>query len=417
MVHPLKKILARLGPGFVTGSSDDDPSGIATYTQVGAQFGLGQLWTTAFNLPLMIAIQEMVGRIGMVTGQGLTAILRKHYPKFVLWLVVLLVFVANTINLGADLGAMADSTRLLFPDLPFAALLIGFTVLILVLEIFLTYRTYAEVLKWFALSLLGYAVTAFIVTSDWSVVLHSLFMPTFTFDRGFITAIVAVLGTTISPYLFIWQADEEIEEEIAAGRTTIAQRRGATKEEIANMRRDTVIGMTFSQIITFSIIVTAAGTFFRHGLNDIQTTTQAASALEPLAGQFAAHLFALGVIGTGLLAVPVLSASASYALSEALGWKNGLYKKLKQAHGFYGAITIATFIGLIINFIGINPIKALYWTAVLNGLITPPLVLIILLVANNKKIMGRWTNGYWSNLFGGICLVATALAVTLLFAL
>ena len=417
MVHPLRKILARLGPGFVTGSSDDDPSGIATYTQVGAQFGLGQLWTTAFNLPLMIAVQEMVGRIGMVTGQGLTAVLRKNYPKIVLWMVVLLVFAANTINLGADLGAMADSTRLLLPDLPFPVLLIGFTVLILVLEIFLTYRTYSEVLKWFALSLLSYAVTAFIVTADWGQVLGGAFIPSFSFDKGFITAIVALLGTTISPYLFIWQADEEIEEEIAAGRKTIAQRRGATKEEIAGMRRDTVIGMSFSQIITFFIIVTAAGTFFRHGLHDIQTTAQAASALEPLAGSFAAHIFALGIIGTGLLAVPVLSASASYALSEALGWKSGLYKKLRQAHGFYGAITIATFVGLIINFIGINPIKALYWTAVLNGIITPPLVLIILLVANNKKIMGRWTNGRWSNFFGGVCLLATALAVTLLFVL
>lgn len=417
MVHPLKKILARLGPGFITGSSDDDPSGIATYTQVGAQFGLSQLWTVPFNLPLMLAIQEMVGRIGMVTGQGLTSVLRKHYPKILVWLVVLLVFVANTINLGADLGAMADSTRLLFPALPFPALLIAFTVLILILEIFLTYRTYAEVLKWFALSLLGYAVTAFIVTADWGAVLRDSFVPTFSLDRDFITAIVALLGTTISPYLFIWQADEEVEEEIAAGRSSIAQRRGATKKEISSMRRDTFIGMTFSQIITFFIIVTAAGTFFRHGLHDIQTTAQAASALEPLAGRFAAHIFALGVIGTGLLAVPVLSASASYALSEALGWKNGLYKKLREAHGFYGAITIATFIGLLINFVGVSPIKALYWTAVLNGVITPPLVLIILLVANNKKIMGRWINGRWANLFGGICLVATTLAVALLFVL
>lgn len=412
-----EKIWDKLGPGFVTGASDDDPSGIATYTQVGAQFGLAQLWTTFVNLPLMIAIQEMVGRIGMVAGEGLASILRKHYSKPVLWLVVVLVFIANTINIGSDLGAMADSTRLLLPSIPFSILLIGYTVLILVLEIFLSYKTYASVLKWFAVSLLGYLLTAFIVTTDWGTVLSSAFIPMFRFDRDFVTGFVALLGTTISPYLFIWQASEEIEEEIAAGRTSIKKRRGAAATDVRKMRRDTAIGMSFSQTITFFIIVTAAGTFFSHGLHDVQTTAQAAEALAPLAGRFASFIFALGVVGTGLLAVPVLSASASYALSEALSWKSGLYKKLKQAHGFYGAITIATLIGLLINFSGLNPIKALYWTAVLNGVVTPPLVLIILMVANNKKIMGKWVNGRWSNFFGGLTLLATTGAVILLFVL
>lgn len=417
MPNPLKRILSRLGPGFITGAADDDPSGIATYTQVGAQFGFGQLWTVAFNWPLMIAIQEMVGRIGMVTGRGLNAVLRRHYPKPLLWTVVLIVFFANSVNLGTNLGAMADSTRLLFPSLPFAGLLIGFTALILILEIFISYKTYAQILKWLTLSLFGYVATAFIVTADWSEVLRGALIPHLSFSKEFIMAIVAILGTTISPYLFIWQADEEVEEEIALGRRTLAERRGATKAEVSDMRRDTVIGMSFSQIITFFIMVTAAGTFFKHGLYDIQTTAQAASALEPLAGRFASHIFALGIIGTGLLAVPILSASASYALSEALRWKNGLYNKLHEAHGFYGAITIATLIGLLINFVGVNPIKALYLTAVLNGIVTPPLVAIILLVANNKKIMGRWTNGYWSNIFGGATLLATTAAVALLFIL
>ncbi|MFA4954605.1 MAG: divalent metal cation transporter [Patescibacteria group bacterium] len=417
MRSPFKKLLKKLGPGFVTGASDDDPSGIATYTQVGAQFGLGQLWTTFLNLPLMICIQEMVARIGMVTGQGLTAVLRKHYAKPVLWIVVMLVFFANTVNIGADLGAMADATGLLVPFVPFPLLLIGFTVLILMLEIFVTYRTYAQILKWLAFSLFSYVITAFIVTTNWSEVLRSSVLPTFSFDKAFVTGIVALLGTTISPYLFIWQADEEVEEEIVAGKSSIAQRRNASAKEIAGMRQDVALGMSFSQIITFFIIVTAAGAFFRHGLHDIQTSSQAALALEPLAGRFAAAIFALGIVGTGLLAVPVLSASASYALSEALGWKNGLSKQLKQAHGFYGAITISTMIGLIINFIGINPIKALYWTAVLNGIITPPLILIILLMANNKKIMGRWVNGRLANFFGLFTLALTTGAVILLFVL
>ncbi len=417
MPRPLKWLFSKLGPGFVTGASDDDPSGIATYTQVGAQFGFSQLWTTFVNLPLMICIQEMVGRIGMTAGEGLTAVLRKHYGKKLVWIVVILVFAANTVNIGADLGAMADSTHLLVPVIPFPVLLLAFTVLILVLEIFVTYKTYANFLKWFAMSLLSYAFTAVLVTTDWADVFKHAVIPTFQFNRDFITAIVALLGTTISPYLFIWQASEEIEEEIELGRDTIAKRRGAANSEMRSMRRDTWVGMTFSQIITFSIIVTAAGTFFRHGLHDIQTTAQAAQALTPLAGRFAAGLFALGVIGTGLLAVPVLSASASYAFSEALGWKNGLYKKFEQAHGFYGAITIATVVGLLINFIGISPIKALYWTAVLNGIITPPLVAVILLVANNKKIMGRWKNGKLSNFFGVLTLLATSAAVILLFML
>ncbi len=417
MPNLLRRILKRFGPGFITGASDDDPSGIATYTQSGAGFGLGQIWTVLFMWPMMISIQEMVARIGMVAGQGLTSVVRKKYSKWILYVLVFLVLVANTINIGADLGAMADTTRLIIPQVPFAVLAIGYTVLILFLEIFITYKTYAKVLKWFALTLLSYVVTVFLVTTDWKSLFSVAFIPHFELTKEFVMMLVALLGTTISPYLFIWQGNEEIEEEITQGRNTIAKRKGATAHEIADMRTDTVIGMTFSQLITFCIIATAAFAFFRHGLYDIQTSAQAAEALVPLAGKFASHVFAIGVIGTGLLAVPVLSASASYALSEAFGWKEGLYKKFKQAHGFYGVITISTLIGLLINFMGVNPIKALIWAAVLNGLVTPPLILIILKVSNDKKIMGSRVNGWLSNTLGIITFLVTTVCAILVFVL
>lgn len=417
MLHPLRRLFRRLGPGFITGASDNDPSGIATYTSVGAQFGLGMLWTAFITLPFMTAVQEMSARIGMVAGDGVTMILRARYPRWLLWLFVTLILVANTINIGADLGAMADAAHLLLPQVPFTVFAISFTVLILILEIFISYKTYATILKWFAMSLLSYVLTAFIVTTDWKETLYHAIIPTLVLNRDFIIALVAVFGTTISPYLFIWQSHEEIEEEIAKGRTTRAMRKGATTQEVREMRKDTVVGMTFSQIITFFIIATATMTFFRNGLHDIQTTAQAAQALEPLAGGFAKLLYACGVIGTGLLAVPVLSASASYALSDAFHWSEGLYKKFREAHGFYGIITAATLIGLLINFIGINPITALIWAAVLNGIITPPIIAIMLVIANNRKIMGTHANSALSNALCGITCGVMSVAATLLFVL
>lgn len=417
MPNLFQKFLKKFGPGFITGASDDDPSGIATYTQSGASFGLGQIWTVIFMWPMMISIQEMVARIGMVAGQGLASVVRKRYSKWILYILVFLILIANTINIGADLGAMADTTRLIIPQVPFAVLAIGYTVLILFLEIFITYKTYAKILKWFALTLLSYVVTAFLVTTNWGSLLSVAFIPHFELTRDFVMMIVAILGTTISPYLFIWQGNEEVEEKIMQGKKTLAQRKGATAQEIKDMRSDTIIGMTFSQIVTFCIIATAAFAFFRHGLFDIQTSAQAAEALVPLAGRFASLVFAIGVIGTGLLAIPVLSASASYALSEAFGWKEGLYKKFKQAHGFYGVITLATLIGLMINFIGISPIKALIWAAVLNGLVTPPLILIILKVSNDKKIMGSRVNGWLSNSLGIITFLVTTVCAILVFVL
>lgn len=419
MVMPsaFQRLISKFGPGFITGSSDDDPSGIATYTQVGAQFGLGQIWTVLVMFPLMTAVQEMSARIGMVAGDGVTMVLRKKYPKWVLWLFVTLLLAANTINIGADLGAMADAAHLLAPSIPFAALAILFTFVILILEIFVTYKTYAAILKWFALSLFSYVLTAFLVTTDWRDVLAHLIIPSFQLSKDYVIALVAVAGTTISPYLFIWQSHEEIEEEIALGRTTTKARRGATKREMRDMREDTVIGMSFSQLMTFFIMTTAAMTFFRHGLHDIQTTAQAAQALEPLAGRFASLVFAAGIIGTGLLAVPVLSASASYAMSDAFQWREGLYRKFREAHGFYGIITVSTLIGLLINFVGINPIKALIWTAIVNGLITPPIIAIMLAVANNKNVMGAAKNGWISNTLCGATLILTTIASVLVFVL
>lgn len=417
MFQKKKSWFRRLGPGFITGAADDDPSGIVTYTQAGAQFGFGQLWTVFFTFPLMMAMQEMVGRIGMVSGRGITDIVRRIFPKWVLSAFVGLILLANTINIGTDLGAMAEVTRLIFPQIPFVILAIGFTALILFLEIFISYQTYAKILKWFALALFSYVITLILVTQDWTELWFNLITPHFQISKPFILTLVAILGTTISPYLFIWQANEEVEEEIAEGRSCLKKRMGATKEEIKEMRRDTAIGMLFSQIIMFCIIATAGSAFFKNGIFDIQSAGQAAQALQPLAGHWASYVFALGVIGTGLLAVPVLSASASYALSEAFGWKEGLYRKFRQAHGFYGVITFATLLGLMINFVGINPIKALIWTAVLNGVVTPPLILVIVKIANDKKIMGKHVNGVWSNFLGGITFLVTSVCVLLLFVL
>lgn len=417
MASYVKRFLRQLGPGFITGASDDDPSGIATYSQVGAQFGLSQLWCAFLLLPFMISIQEMVGRIGMVAGEGLTAVIRRHYSKKILWGVVVLVFIANTINIGADIGAMADATRLLVPQLPFGIAAVGYCIIILCLEIFLSYKTYANILKWLAFSLLSYVATAFIVTTNWRDVLQHAFIPTIVLNRDFILGLIAVAGTTITPYCFFWQSNEEVEEEVAQGRTTLAARRGATAQEIHGMRTDVGIGMMFSNLITFFIITTAAMTFFKHGIHNLETSAQAAQALAPLAGNFASLLFAIGIIGTGLLAVPILSASASYAIAEACQWSNGLSKKLRQAQGFYGAITIATVIGLLINFIGIPPIKALFWSAVVNGLIAPLLILIILLIANTRKILGNHVNGVLENIFGMSTFVLMTIAGVLLFIL
>jgi NRAMP (natural resistance-associated macrophage protein)-like metal ion transporter len=397
----LKKLFKKLGPGFITGAADDDPSGIATYSQTGAQFGYAQLWIALFATPFMIAIQEMCGRIGLVTGRGLAAVIKERFGKTILLISVGLLLVANTVNIGADLGAMASSAQLVFGG-EFMVLLVGMAILILVLEIFVSYKTYSQYLKYFALTLLAYVAAAFAVKQDWLHIFRSLFVPTVVMSKDYFFNLVAILGTTISPYLFFWQASEENEEEIVLGKLA-GMDEGVpevTADDVKKMRFDTVTGMIFSNIITFFIIATTASTLGRAGIMNVATATEAAAALRPLAGPFTSIIFALGVVGTGLLAVPVLAGSASYAIAETLGWRSGLYRKLKDAHGFYGIITIATLVGILINLIGIPPFRLLYYAAALNGIIAPILMALILIIAGNSLIMGDRVNGIWTKIFG-----------------
>ena len=410
-----------LGPGLITGAADDDPSGIATYSQTGAQFGYGQLWTVLFMYPLMTAVQEACARIGAVTGKGLAAVVRENYSRKLLYATVGLVVLANTINIGADLGAMASATHLIIP-LPVALLAIGYTAIVLLLEIFVSYKSYVKILKWLALTLLAYPITAFIVHQDWPVVIRALFVPHFEFSFEFLFIITAVLGTTISPYMFFWQASEEVEEEIASGR--LAQRGGIPrigKRFMRNLRIDNALGMLFSEVTTFFIIITTAAVLNANGVTNINSAADAAKALEPLvqgfphAGFLAQLIFSVGIVGLGLLAVPVLACSASYALSEAVGWHEGLYRKLRRAYGFYGVITVATLIGLLINFVGINPVKALVFTAAFNGVAAVPLILLISRMARNEKIMGEYRSGKLSQTVVIITFVLMALAAITMF--
>lgn len=413
----IKKLLRKLGPGFITGAADDDPSGIATYAQTGVQFGYTQLWAAPFSFPFMTVIQEMCGRVGMVTGKGLSGVIRQNYPKSILYIAVFLLLLANTINIGANLGAMASSAQLLL-GIPFVFWLVGMTIFTLLLEVFVPYPTYAKFLKYLALSLFAYIITVFFVKQDWSSIFTSTIIPSFSWNKEYLLNIVAILGTTISPYLFFWQADEEVEDEIVHHKIR-SMGKGIPKinrQDIREMRFDTVAGMFFSNVVMFFIIVTFASTLGGQGLASIETADQAAQALRPFAGDFAFLLFAAGIIGTGLLAVPILAGSASYAIAEAVGWKAGLYRRFTQAHGFYGIITLATLLGLLINFTPIKPFQMLYYTAVLNGICAPPLIILILLIANNKKIMGKHTNSLFSNILGiTIAVIMAAAAIGLFF--
>lgn len=404
-----------LGPGFVTGSSDDDPSGIQTYSQTGAQFGYSQLWVAAWTYPFMVAIQEICGRIGMVTGRGLAAVLREHYSRSVLFVAVSLLMVANIVNVGADLGAMAATGQMLV-HVPFLAWLAVIVAISLLLQIFVPYPAYARFLKYASLSLLAYVMAAFVIHHPWwPTVAVSAFVPHVEWSRDYVLNIVAVLGTTITPYCFFWQADQEAEEDYAQGRMRFYGKGVPVlrDRDIRNMRVDTTVGMGFSNLVQFFIILTCASTLHQAGVLSVDTPDQAAAALRPLAGDLAFLLFAIGIIGVGFLAVPTLTGSASYALSEALGWKAGLGYTFRQARAFYVVIALATIVGVGLNFIGIPPFRMLYYAAAVNGVLAPPLMALITLVGNNRSIMGERVNSRFANVVGwaivvimGMCAVA-----------
>lgn len=402
-----------LGPGLTTGASDDDPSGIATYTQAGARFGSQLLWLAPITFPLMAVIQEMCARIGLVTGRGLAANIRINYPRWVLYLCTSLLFGANVLNIGADLGAMAKATELVIPQINFGILVFFFTILSLILQIFSTYEKYARYLKWLALILLSYVLSALSIRLDWANILSNTVIPSITFSKDQIILIAAILGTTISPYLFFWQTSQEVEEEILDGKTTIKLRQEETSnQEIRNMRIDVWSGMFFSNLVMFFIIAAAAGTLHLSGVTNIDTADQAALALRPIAGESAFLLFALGIIGTGLLAVPVLAGSASYALSESLGWRSGLYRKLKQAYAFYGVIIISMGLGLMLNFLNINPIKTLIYSALANAVVSPLILILIVHMSSDKKLMGTRANNPFISLIGWLVVGVMFLAGT-----
>lgn len=406
-----------LGPGLTTGASDDDCSGIATYSQTGAQYGLRFGWLATVTFPLMAVVQEMCARIGMATGRGLASNIRRFYPRWFLYLVALALLAANTFNIGADLGAMAQAMQLIMPLSSFAFWVVLFAVASLLMQVFMTYKRYAYYLKLLALVLLAYIVVAFVIPGfPWGEVGRSAITPSFTWTRESIILVCGILGTTISPYLFFWQTSQEIEEEVSAGKTTLKQRRVVTGEEIKAMRTDVWTGMFLSNVVMFFIIAVCGVVLFQNGITNIATAADAANALRPLAGDRAYLLFAVGVVGVGLLAMPVLAGSASYAISESFGWRDGLYRNLRSAYAFYGVIIIAMIAGLAFNFFGLDPIKALIYAAVLNGLVAPLVLIPIVAMSASKKIMGQWKNQSLTSVIGWLvtALMATAGIATLI---
>jgi NRAMP (natural resistance-associated macrophage protein)-like metal ion transporter len=390
-----------LGPGLTTGASDDDPSGIATYSQTGAQFGFGLIWLAPWTFPLMSIVQEMCARIGLVTGRGLAGNIRAHYSQRVLRVCTLLLFAANTFNIGADIGAMAKGIQLLNPHISFSVAVIGFTLLCLLLQIFTPYARYARYLKWLALVLLSYVASTILAHLHWGQVLERTAIPQFHFDKSTIIMICAILGTTISPYLFFWQTSQEVEEQILHGKTTLRQRQSATTPaDVKSMRIDVWSGMLLSNAVMFFIIAACGAILFPHGVTNISSAAQAADALRPFAGNATYLLFAIGIIGTGMLAIPVLAGSSSYAVAESLGWRSGLYRGLNQAYAFYGIIIISMLVGLGLNFIGLNPIKALIYSAVANGIVAPFVLYFIVKISSSKHIMGHWRNRPMTIFFG-----------------
>ncbi len=414
--NPWKKFylfFRALGPGVITGASDDDPSGIGTYSSVGAQFGLGLLWMAAWILPMMMAIQEACARIGIVTNRGLAGVLQKHYKKKTMMIIVSILILANVINIGADLGAMAKSLQLLV-HINFYIAAMAFAALIIMLEVLVGYCTYVKILKWLTVSVVAYVITGIIIKPDWNAILAAAVIPSISFNREYIFAIIAVFGTSITPYLFFWQTSEEVEENKKDKKIfrNLRQKDGRTMENrIAKMRTDVGTGMILANVVFFFIIVTTAQVLFKNGIHNIGSAEQAALALRPLAGDYAYLLFALGIIGTGLLAVPILAGSGAYALSEIMKWHEGLEEKFTRAKGFYLVIIVSILVGLALNFFQINPIAALYYSAFLNGVISLPLLAAIMIVSDDKKIMGAETNPTWVRIFGWLAVAFIAVMV------
>jgi NRAMP (natural resistance-associated macrophage protein)-like metal ion transporter len=405
----------RLGPGLCTGAADDDPSGISTYSVTGAAFGYAPLWTALFSFPLMTAVQMMCARLGMVSGEGLGAVIRKNFPRWVLWGACALLVIANTVNIGADLGGMANATEMV-SGINSLILIPVYGMVIAAFLIWSSYYTFARIFKWLTLVLFSYILAAFLAKPDWGAVLRATFIPNVEWSSKYWATLVGIFGTTISPYLFFWQASQEVEEEREKGRLTVRSRRGATNRELRDSRVDVMTGMLFSNLIMYFIILTTAATLHAHGKTVISTAQDAAEALRPLAGNGAYWLFSLGLIGSGMLGVPVLAGSSAYAVSEAARWRGSLAERPRRARGFYAVITAGLLLGMTLDYAGINAVAMLFWSAVLNGVLAPPLIVIVLLLTGNRRIMGTRVNPPWLKVLGWVTVVVMSAATVLMFA-
>lgn len=408
------RYLRILGPGLIVGASDDDPSGIATYAVAGAMYGFSTLWMAIVTFPMMASVQYIASKVGLVTGEGFAGVLRRHYPPWLVSVVAFSLFAANTINAGADIGAIAAAINLILPHVPAAALVIPVGAALLAVQTWGSYRMIASTFKWLTLVLLAYIAAGFLAHPHWPDVARGTFIPKIELNADYLTTLVAILGTTISPYMIFWQASQEVEEDIALGRTKLSQRRGSTKRELRFAAVDVGSGMLLSNIVMYFIILATAATLFVSGQRHVETATDVAKALVPFAGPAAEWLLAIGLIGAGALAVPVLTTSSAYALAGAFAWKQGLDEKLQRAPKFYGIIAISTVVGMEINFLGISPVAALFWTAVINGLLAPLVLVVLMLVATNRKIMGKFVNGFTVNVLGWGTTAAMALAAVVL---
>jgi len=410
----VRNFFSELGPGLITGAADDDPSGISTYSVTGAAFGYAPLWTALFSFPLMSAVQMMCARLGMVTGRGLAGVLRRNYPRWILWSACALLIVANVFNIGADLGGMAAASQMMtgVSSLIWTPV---FATLITSLLFWTSYRRIVQVFKWLTLVLFSYVITAFLVHPDWKTVFRSTVIPHIEWSSKYLATFVGILGTTISPYLFFWQASQEVEEERKMGRTTVGERKGATTEELRRSRRDVITGMFFSNLVMYFIILTTAATLHAQGVTNIATAQQAAEALRPLAGKGAYLLFTIGLIGTGMLGIPVLAGAAAYAVAEAGAWRGTLEDRPPLAKKFYAVIAAAMLLGLALDYLGIDAVKMLFWSAVLNGVLAAPLIVLVVLLTSSKKIMGKRVNSPILKILGWATAVIMAAAAIAMF--